>query len=132
MPWTTPTDRLSGYTVTAADWNIVEDDLSFLYGDTAWTVVSTFTNSWTAGAGFVPRYSKTGNMVTMQGVVTGGTLAAAAFTLPAGYRPTGFTLGFAVAANNAFGRLTVTAAGLVIPTIGSTTNVDVACTFSAL
>ena len=45
MGWTTPTDRTTGYTVTAADWNVVEDNLTFLYGDAVWTNVSVFTHS---------------------------------------------------------------------------------------
>ena len=38
MPWTSPTDRSTGYTVTSVDWNIVEDNLTYLYGDSSWTV----------------------------------------------------------------------------------------------
>lgn len=33
MAWTTPTDRTTGYVVTAVDWNVVEDNLAYLHGD---------------------------------------------------------------------------------------------------
>jgi hypothetical protein len=85
MTWTTTTDRTTGYVVTAADWNIVEDDLAYLYGDTGWTTMSSFTNSWTAGQ--TVRYILLGRVVYLDGWVGSGTAATAAFTLPAGYRP---------------------------------------------
>ena len=86
MGWTTPTDRTTGYTVTAADWNIVEDDLSFLYGDTGWTNVSAFTNSWVAGS-VAPAYILIGRVVWLRGDIQSGTAGTVAFTLPSGYRP---------------------------------------------
>ena len=52
-----------------------------------WTTVSVFTNSWTAVAGNTPRYILVGRLVYVNGIVTGGTANTAAFTLPAGYRP---------------------------------------------
>lgn len=86
MPWTPPTDRATFYTPTAADWNIIEDNLSFLYGDAAWTNVAAFTNSWAAG-GPAPAYILIGRVVYLRGVMTAGTANTVAFTLPAGYRP---------------------------------------------
>ena len=87
MPWTTPTDRATGYVVTATDWNIVEDNLTYLYGDTAWTNVITFTNSWHDRfcAPLHPR-SGTGRLSYEERYQV-GTANTAAFTLPAGYRP---------------------------------------------
>ena len=132
MPWTAPTDRTTGYTVTAVDWNIVEDDLTFLYGDTSWTAVSGFTNSWVAlGSPFVPRYRLVGSLVTMQGRIGSGTINTAAFTLPSGYRPTQ-TIVVATDANGAYAQFGITAAGVVTPSIGSTSNFSIYCTFSTL
>lgn len=132
MGWTTPTDRTTGYVPTATDWNIIEDDLTFLYGDTGWTSVSGFTNSWTSNAApQVARYRLVGSMVTMQGSIGAGTLNTAAFTLPAGYRPTE-TVVFVTDSNAAFGRFSITAAGVVMPITGATTNVQMCCTFSTL
>ena len=121
MGWTTPTDRSTGYVVTATDWNIVEDDLSFLYGDTGWTNASGFTNSWTSGVN-TARFLKSGNFVKLGGVITGGTLNTAAFTLPVGYRPSQ-QVGFATSAGSAFALIEVNTSGTVVPAVGSTTNV---------
>lgn len=120
MGWTTPTDRTTGYVPTAADWNVIEDDLAYLYGDSAWTTVTVFTNSWAGGTGTnTPQYILIGRFVAMRGYVQGGTLGQAAFTLPVGYRPSS-PLFYPTVANNAFGQLEITAAGAVIPQTGST------------
>lgn len=121
MGWTTPTDRSTGYVVTASDWNIVEDDLAFLYGDTGWTRV-TYTNSWVdQGTDQVVGYRKIGTHVQLRGTMKSGTINTAAFTLPSGYRPPA-TLPFAVASNGAFGVLLVDSGGVVTPQIGSNLN----------
>ena len=74
----------------------------------------TLTNSWVSyGAGWAPNYrlnSRSGN-VELTGRINSGTVDLAAFTLPAGYRPSATKL-FAVAG----GKIIVTSAGLVIPT----------------
>lgn len=132
MGWTTPTDRSTSYVVTSTDWNVIEDDLTFLYGDTGWTNVSVFTNSWaSAGAGNVPRFALIGRVVYLNGMVTGGTINTAAFTLPAGYRPSQLQR-FGNAFNAAFGQLTVNPAGNVIPAVGATTNVAIDCSFTVI
>jgi hypothetical protein len=119
MGWTTPTDRTTGYTVTAADWNIVEDNLSFLYGDTGWTNVGSFTNSWAnAGTGFNAAYRMEGTRVKLRGVIHSGTIGSAAFTLPAGYRPAQNCF-FATSSNSLFGQCNITTAGVVTPAVGS-------------
>lgn len=74
----------SGATVKATVQNIAD-----LAGSGSWTSV-TLTNSWVAHAdwaGQAPQYRLTGNTVELRGLVENGTLAAAIFTLPAGFRP---------------------------------------------
>jgi hypothetical protein len=128
--WTTPVDRAAGYTVTNTDWNTnlgANGDTAFLYGDTGWTNVGSFTNSWTAG-GVAPGYILIGRVVYVRGIITGGTINLAAFTLPSGYRPS-LQWYYATVANAAFGYGTVTPAGVVTPVAGSTTNHIVCFTF---
>lgn len=60
-----------------------------LAGGGSWTT-ATLTNSWVAHAdwsGQAPQYRLVGNVVELRGLVEDGTLAAAIFTLPSGYRP---------------------------------------------
>ncbi len=105
MPWTTPTDRTTGYTVTA---------------------VSSFSGTWTASVAVA--YILIGRYVTVRGAVTGGTINTAAFTLPAGYRPS--TLWVAVCdANSAVGFATISTGGVVTPAVGSTTSFNLFFTF---
>ena len=59
----------------------------------------------------------------MRGLVNGGTLAQAMFTLPVGYRPPR-NLFFAVDANGAYGRVAVGLDGTVTHGIGAVTNVN--------
>lgn len=50
-----------------------------------------FMNGWhSLDTGRTTRYMKVGDVVYMQGVVTGGGKGSAAFTLPEGYRPSRF------------------------------------------
>lgn len=84
-----------------------------------------FTNSWVNfGVSDVPaRFYKDGNgHVHVGGIVKNG-VAAAIFTLPVGYRPSG-TVRFICNANGALSTVDVTAAGVVTQTSGSTTWVD--------
>lgn len=56
-------------------------------GDTGWHGV-TFQNGWVnAGTYGAVQYSRVGPEVSIRGRMTGGTLSAACFTLPAGWRP---------------------------------------------
>lgn len=122
MGWTTPTDRSTGYVVSAADWNIVEDDLAFLYGDTAWTAVTAFANSWVNyGAPYYSAaYRKVGTRVYVRGMIKSGTINTAAFTLPTGYRPAS-TAVFAVDSGGAFGVVGVDSSGNVTVSTGVNT-----------
>lgn len=92
--------------------------------ETSWTAVSSFSNSWAnLGSTFADAsYMKIANdMVILKGAIQSGTVTAAAFTLPAGYRP-GEDLTFAVNSNGAFGQLRINSDGSVIPNVGSNTS----------
>ena len=133
MPWTDPTTHIwaAAERLTAANMNtFVEANLAFLFGDTAWTNVATFTNSWTAGAP-APAYILIGRVVYLRGMVTGGTINTAAYTLPAGYRPSA-TQRIAVPANGAFGYFSITTAGVVTPVAGATTNFSTEGSFTTV
>lgn len=55
-------------------------------GDSGWTNVSSFSNSWTASAA-PPGYMLVGRMTCMRGALLAGTANQPAFFLPAAYRP---------------------------------------------
>lgn len=134
--WTTPVDHVTGYVVTAADWDNffgANGDLAYLYGDTTWTNMSGFSNSWTAaGSPNIPRYRLVGSQVTIQGAVTGGTVTTAIITLPAGYRPSQ-TVAFATSNGaSTFAAISITSAGVISQTAGTNTNLHLSCTFSIL
>ena len=99
----------------------------------AWTAV-TFTNGWVDyGLGWQSaayRKRRDGN-VEMRGLVKNGTMGAAMFTLPVGYRPP-LPLLFPVIATNAIGRLDVNANGVVLAdaAIGANGFIDLNVTFS--
>ena len=65
----------AGQVLTAAQLNQIGSD-------SGWLQMSSFTNTWSGTV----YYRKVGTLVTLVGSISGGT-AAAAFTLPAGYRP---------------------------------------------
>lgn len=92
----------------------------------SWTAVDGgigFANSWvnygTGTFGDVEYRKHTNGMVQLRGVMKSGTIGAAAFTLPSGYRPAAVNNVQAVASNGAFGRVSITSAGVVDPTDGS-------------
>jgi hypothetical protein len=85
---------------------------------TAW-VAPSFSNGWANAAGVqAVQYRRVGDEVQLRGVMASGTVGAAAFTLPAGFRPPA-TLYLACSSNNVYGQMTVTNAGVVTPTVGS-------------
>lgn len=120
MAWTTPTTWTTGQVVTASNMNTyVSNNTSFLYGDTAWTA-PTFTNSWVDFAtGTGPTgFRLIGTRVVLRGGIKSGTIAASAFTLPSGYRPTA-QCNFIVDSNAAVGVIQINSTGTVLPNTGS-------------
>jgi hypothetical protein len=90
-----------------------------------------FQNAWAdlGGAWQVAEFRFVGDLVEIRGVIAGGTIGLAAFTLPVGYRPPA-DLVFAASSNGAFGSFTITAAGVVTPTVGSAVSFSVMASFS--
>jgi hypothetical protein len=90
--------------------------------------LSAFTNSWVNFGGGGPTYEfaaywlNSFGEVCLQGSIKAGTMSASAFTLPAGLRPAK-NHQYAVASyngtSNIYGMVEVTAAGLVVPTVGA-------------
>lgn len=131
MPWTDPSTHIwaAGEVLTAGHLNtFVEANLAFLFGDTGWTNVSVFTNSWVAGT-TTPRFMLLGRVVYMEGQISSGTINTPAFTLPAGYRPSQ-SVPIATTSNGAFGQVTVAVNGVVTPVVGSTSNFSLCVSFS--
>lgn len=80
---------------------------------------ATYTNSWVTHLAQA-QYAKTDEgIVHLQGSIKLGTLSAAAFTLPVGYRPI-VTEEFVSIQNSAFGRLQVNTTGQVTPVTNNT------------
>lgn len=98
----------------------------------AWTA-PTFTGTWVnfGGTNQVAQYRKVGDRVEIRGVIKTGTIATAAFTLPVGFRPpANGDLTFATVSNALFGAITITAAGVVTPAVGSNVSFHLNCSFS--
>lgn len=97
--------------------------------DDIWHVVGTtgepaFANAWVNydttffySAAF---YKDALGIVHLRGLVKTGTIGAAIFTLPVGYRPTRQVL-IGITANNAIGRVDIQATGIVLPSVGNNT-----------
>lgn len=86
----------------------------------------TLLNSWAnQGGGWNPAgyWKDPHGVVHLRGNIKSGTVGAAAFTLPAGYRPTN-TEGFTAVANGAFGAVNVDNGGNVIPAVGSNVGIS--------
>jgi len=84
-----------------------------------------FLNGWSnRGAPYLPAAAhRTGGRVVLEGMVSGGTLGMAMFTLPEPFRPAA-TVHFLVAAGGAAATLEVDADGVVTVTGGSNTAVQ--------
>lgn len=84
-----------------------------------------FQGTWANNGGAFPSatFYRDRGRVYLSGLIHLGTIATAAFTLPAGYRPPA-TQFFATDSNGAHARVSVTAAGVVTPDIGSNVSVD--------
>lgn len=107
-----PEGQQTSTTPTFLDW----------VGDRSWTAMAgSLTNSWTdSGAPELAcAYKKEGNRrVYLRGSMKSGTITAAAFTLPAGYRPSA-RVRVACDSNGAFGECLITSAGVITPNVGS-------------
>lgn len=87
----------------------------------AWRL-PTFQNSWTnkLAGDRIARYYKAGGRCYLEGIIGGGVIGQAAFTLPAGYRPThleaaGFGTAHPVVSNGVFGLVLIQKDGRVVP-----------------
>lgn len=103
--------------------------------DPGWHVVGdagepAFTNAWVAySASYKPRYRKSADgLVTVAGITRNGTMGAAAWTMPVGYRPGDASADFPVVSYNGtayiFGQVYVLATGAVVPQTGSNVQMD--------
>lgn len=125
MAWTTPPTWTSGQVLTSSEMTIVSADLTWLYGDSAWTTPASFTNSWTNlnAVGFI----RHGNLVDLRGELGGpGTGGATAFTLPVGYRPSTNRI-----FENNVGTVFVLSSGAVQPQVSTPQFLD-NCIFSII
>lgn len=104
----------------------VQDVRTAIVTREAWRVVGAggqpaFENSWVNVGGSIPvaAFRKTADgWVELRGAIASGTLTAAAFTLPAGYRPSAL-MDFPCTSNSAFGNARVNTDGTVVPLGGS-------------
>lgn len=127
MSWTDPTTHVyaTGEIVTAATMNtFIQADLAFLYGDSTWTAPS-FTNGWVnyGGTLLTVGFRRIGTRIFLKGTMKSGTMSAAAFTLPTGYRPLA-DCEFAVNSNLVFGEVEIKSAGTVTALTGSNAGVS--------
>lgn len=127
---TTPRTWVTGEVPTASIMNQqVRDNSDYINGETTWTA-ATLQNAWAnfgaanAASNFsTAAYRKFGDMVWIKGTVKNGTLGAAIFTLPAGYRPLN-RCGFAIESNNVFGRVDVDNTGVVFTSLAAAAYVQ--------
>lgn len=100
--------------------------LAALEEDSGWTTVSSFLDTW-ANSGVagdvVTRYRKLRGIVYVEASITGGTLAAPAFQLPAGSRPSAAIVmagsGNVVGVSIDFSAWQISASGYVTPLSGT-------------
>lgn len=119
----TPTDPNDADGFVGLSDNVAREDHRHGYDVVPWTNVGSFSNGWgNFGAGTHPaRYRRIGDIIYIEGTISGGTVGAgAAFTLPVGFRPTA-ALNFSVVSNNAFGRVSISSAGVVAMFTGNNT-----------
>lgn len=98
----------------------------------AWTTV-TLTNGWTNFGGFqAARYRRMNGIVYVQGMLVPGTNGAAAFTLPAGFRPAANHLfqGNSNSTSLAAGRFDVNSTGTLVPA-AAVGWISIECSFPA-
>jgi len=128
----------AGIATVQANIDTVEADVTTLQSSVAthtaaqsWTAVSTFKNSWVnSGSPYADaQYCKDAHgFVHIVGRIKDGTVTAAAFTLPTGYRPAE-NRSFACPSANAYGQLTVQSDGDVIPAVGNNSGFNIVADF---
>lgn len=138
MTWTTPRTWTTGELVSAADLNRnIRDDLLELRSSVDWVFVTAFQNGWT-NQGQPPQasFKRIGSWAVVRGFISGGTMGAAAFTLPVGFRPTigqlGPSWGEDAIATELLGRVDVNTDGSVVPVVGDNAAFSFALMFSVL
>jgi hypothetical protein len=107
-------------------------DIDAALASTAWTAV-TFTNGWVnVGAGWQTcQYRKVGDIVYIRGRIKSGTIGAAAFTLPAGFRPPASQQFIATSNDGAtLAMMQILDTGTAAPATGSNLNVAFDIQFS--
>lgn len=116
---------LDGVSLLERISNLEREGESALTIDTGWTA-PTFLNSWVnygAGGWSTAAYRKVGNRVYLRGLVKDGTLGAAVFTLPSGYRPTaGLHFGVICSDTTVPGKAQVLADGSVVASTGANSH----------
>lgn len=137
MTWTTPGYVASGEADSGKFNTETVDNLQHLYdfvagGGATWAA-PTLTNAWVNfGGGYqTVRYTKVAGIVHVQGAIKNGTIGAAAFTLPAGFRPAATLVFASVDGLNGIGRVDITSAGAVTPAIGNNAFYGVNLSFVA-
>lgn len=131
---TGPIDELAGVIVDLRSrvqtLEVIAHRHLFNLDPTTW-VAPALLNGWAnAGAPFqAAQYRRVGDIVSLRGVFGAGAIGLAAFNLPAGFLPPA-DLTFACSAGGAFGSLTVTAAGAVIPAVGAAAGFSMVAAFS--
>ena len=90
-------------------------------------------NGWsnyssTAGSFAQATYRKEKGIVYIEGLVKGGTIGTAIFTLPPNCRPSGHLI-LPIISNNVFGKMTVNLLGGVVADVGSNVWFSINCSF---
>lgn len=117
-----PTSPVLSFNARTGEVTLQASDISALVG--AWQDVATgvgFQNAWVnfgAPYGSASYRTEPDGTVRLRGLIKNGTLGTTAFTLPAGFRPTGSRL-FPASSNVAAGTVQVDATGAVTPNGGS-------------
>jgi hypothetical protein len=84
------------------------------YSDSGW-LAPAYEHSWKAKAGSLVGYRKQGNVVRLRGRIESGETSQAAFTLPAGFRPTQQAYQGVIQGGVVMGFLIVETSGAVVP-----------------
>lgn len=114
--------RASTGAVAPASWgDQVNDDVNYLYGDTA-AISPSLENGWLVAATASPRYRRHGTTVSLDGEISSGTNAAVAFVLPAGYQPPASRYFSCVEGGGTFAYVAIHPDGSVLPTMSVATS----------